>query len=157
MNAAKERLLFLFTAGTLVLGGLTFFLRGSAVAQELTADSKAQANDASTTLRGNPSNYLVLLGQLHPGDTLLLEPGVYARTQKGTGLPIFNLHGVPDKQIIISGPERGPRPVFYASEGTNTVRIADSSYITIRNLDLDGQDLDVDGVKAQGVSDHITV
>ncbi len=157
MNAAKERLLFLFTAGTLVLGGLTFSLRGSAVAQELTADSKAQANDASTTLRGNPSNYLVLLGQLHPGDTLLLEPGVYARTQKGTGLPIFNLHGVPDKQIIISGPERGPRPVFYASEGTNTVRIADSSYITIRNLDLDGQDLDVDGVKAQGVSDHITV
>jgi hypothetical protein len=157
MNAGTERLLFFLAASTLVLGGLTFSLRGSAVAQELTADSKAQVNDASTTLRGNPSNYLALLGQLHAGDTLLLEPGVYRRTQKGTGLPIFNLHGAADKRIVISGPERGPRPVFYASEGTNTIRIADSSYVTIRNLDLDGQDLDVDGVKAQGVSDHITV
>src|SRR5580700_9424212 len=130
MNAGTERLLFFLAASTLVLGGLTFSLRGSAVAQELTADSKAQVNDASTTLRGNPSNYLALLGQLHAGDTLLLEPGVYRRTQKGTGLPIFNLHGAADKRIVISGPERGPRPVFYASEGTNTIRIADSSYVT---------------------------
>jgi hypothetical protein len=157
MNAGIERLVVLLTAGTLVLGGHTFSLPDFVIAQELTADSKAQASDASNTLRGNPSNYLDLLGQLHAGDTLLLEPGAYRRTPKGTGLPIFNLHGLPDRRIVISGPERGPRPVFYASEGTNTVRIADSSYITIRNLDLDGQDLDVDGVKAQGVSDHITI
>lgn len=155
MNGGMERLVVLFTAGTLVLGGLT--LLNSALAQEWPAASRAQANDASNTLRGNPSNYLALLGQLHPGDTLLLEPALYRKTPNGTGLPIFNLHGLPDKQIVICGPERGPRPVFYASEGTNTVRIADSSYVTICNLDLDGQDLDVDGVKAQGVSDHITI
>ena len=116
-----------------------------------------RASGSGQIVHGDPSNYLALLRQLHPGETLLLEPGAYRPTENGSGLPIYDMHGSPDAPIVITGPESGPRPILYASNNRNTVRIANASYITIRDLDLDGRNLDVDGVKAEGVSDHITV
>lgn len=96
----------------------------------------------------NPVNYLSLLRTLHPGDSLQLTAGEY-----GAGLPVHNLHGTPKATITISGPDDGPRPVFKARPRHNTVSIVNSSHVTVRNLDLHGQDLPVDGVKCEGHAD----
>ena len=63
---------------------------------------------------GNPSNYLTLLRELHPGETLFLVPGDYKETEHGSGLPIFHLKGSVEKVIVITGPNTGPRPIFFA-------------------------------------------
>jgi hypothetical protein len=96
----------------------------------------------------NPVNYLSLLRTLHPGDSLQLMPGEYR-----AGLPVHNLRGTPEATITISGPDGGPRPVFKARPGHNTVSIINSSHVIVRNLDLDGQNLPVDGVKCEGHAD----
>jgi len=110
---------------------------------------------ASRLLEGNPANYRRLLGQLGPGDTLQLRAGEYRQ-----GLPVHNLNGRPDEPIHIAGQEKRPRPVFLGRPGANTVSIVDSSYVTIRNLVLDGRGMPVDGVKAEGYAKwahHITL
>lgn len=110
---------------------------------------------AGTTLTAGPADYLSRLKILQPGDHLRLMPGDY----KG-GLPIHHLHGRADAEIIISGPKGDGRPVFIARHRHNTVSIVNSSYVTLRNLDLDGQNLPVDGVKCEGHADwahHITL
>lgn len=104
---------------------------------------------------GDPSNYLDLLKGLSAGDTLILRPGEYK-----AGLPVYRINGEKDRPIVISGPEEGPRPLFIARTGRNTISIVDSSHVTIRNLELDGRALPVDGVKAEGDSrwaHHITL
>ena len=58
-------------------------------------------------LEANPTNYLQLLSQLGPGDTLQLRAGEYRQ-----GLSVHHLNGRPGKPILITGPEQGPRPVF---------------------------------------------
>jgi Calx-beta domain len=100
----------------------------------------------ATTYNGNPVSYLPLLAALQPGDTLLLGPGTY------TGGLSFNArHGQPGLPIIVSGPDSGPAAVFTARACCNTVSITDSSYLEIRNLELDGLGLaGVDAVKAEG-------
>ncbi len=100
-----------------------------------------------TTYNGNPSNYLTLLDQLQPGDTLALAAGTYT-----DGLPIYDMNGTATMPIKIEGPEAGTA-VFLANPCIcyNTIEIQDSSYIEIRNLELDGQQLGgVDAVKAGG-------
>ncbi|WP_256327680.1 hypothetical protein [Nitrosospira sp. Nl5] len=82
-------------------------------------------------------------------------PGEYKH-----GLPVLYLHGTEQAPITISGPNKEPRAVFVARRGHNTVSIINSSYVTIRNLDLDGRNLPVDGVKCEGHADwahHITL
>ncbi|MEQ6340766.1 MAG: hypothetical protein M3A44_03720 [Gammaproteobacteria bacterium] len=104
---------------------------------------------------GSPGNYRELLKGLKPGDTLLLAPGEYRQ-----GLPVHNLSGEKESPIIISGPKSGPRPIFFASPERNTVSIVNASFVTIRNLELNGQGLPVDGVKAEGHAEwthHITL
>lgn len=93
---------------------------------------------------GTPHNYLQILARLHPGDTLLLQPGHYAE-----GLPLHGLTGTVGMPIIISGPSNGPRPVFVARAGHNTVSIVDSAYVTLRNLELDGRGELADAIKAE--------
>lgn len=145
---------FTLVSGAMLLALFSLLLLGS---PKVRSSSHSRVSAASSVIYGNPTNYLTLLRGLHPGETLFLAPGVYQETQNGSGLPIFQLKGVAGKPIFISGPDSGPRPVFYASATRNTIRIADASYVTIRNLDLDGRNLDVDGVKAEGISDHITL
>jgi hypothetical protein len=116
-------------------------------------------HEEQRVIPAGPSDYLTLLKQMQPGDTLLLRPGIYGKgnVQEISSLPIVDLNGEPGKPIVISGPEQGALPVFLARASFNTVRIARSSYVTVRNLVLDGQGIDADGVKAEGVSHHITI
>jgi len=106
---------------------------------------------------GNPSNYLKLIRTLNPGDTLVLEPGIYHDPKNISGLPVFNVHGEPGNPIVIRGAGDGPRPIFKGRSKHNTVRFDDASYIEIRHLEIDGQNLGGDGINAQGLAHHITL
>jgi hypothetical protein len=106
------------------------------------------------TIRANPSNYVAHLRTLRAGDRLVLEPGTY----RG-GLPVHRIVGAPERPVTIEGPPTG-RAVFVARRGRNTVSIVDSAHVVIRNLRLDGLDLPVDAVKAEGHAawaQHITL
>ena len=95
---------------------------------------------------GNPSNYLPLVGQLQAGDTLILAPGTYTG-----GLTLSNKNGTAPAPIIIVGPATGPAAVFRARPCCNTVSITNSSYLEIRNLEIDGLGMPgIDAVKAEG-------
>jgi hypothetical protein len=104
-------------------------------------------------IHANPSNFLSLISTLTPGDTLLLDPGIYDQN----GIPVFNLNGTQDNPIIISGPAGGPQPQILGHANQNTVRIDGSSYVIIRNLEINPRNLGGDGVNAQGISHHITL
>lgn len=99
----------------------------------------------------DPSNYLGRIAALRPGDTLVLSPGNYE------GLPVYDLNGTPSSPIVITGPDVGPRPVILGTSGSNTVRLRNASYVTIRNLEVDCRNLGGDGVNSQGVTHHITI
>jgi len=111
-------------------------------------------------LDGDPSNYLSLLPTLGPGDLLQLQPGTYP-----SGLPIVDLHGEPDRCIVIEGPASGqsgsgPPAVFTGRDCCNTVSLTDASYLVIRRLELDGQGRLGDAVKAESESaatHHVTL
>jgi hypothetical protein len=110
---------------------------------------------AAATYTLSPDNYLVRLRVLEPGANVRLMPGEYR-----DGLPIQYLRGTAETPITIAGPETGRRAVFFARRGHNTVSIVNSSYVTLRNVDLEGQNLPVDGVKCEGHADwahHITL
>jgi hypothetical protein len=86
----------------------------------------------------------------------LLEAGDYT-----AGLPVHNLNGTDENPIIIAGSDAEARAVFHARSCCNTVSILDSSYVEIRNLELDGGGTDLaDAVKAEGHANwahHITL
>ncbi|MGE0083148.1 MAG: hypothetical protein AB7S75_01870 [Desulfococcaceae bacterium] len=91
------------------------------------------------------------------GDSLYLRPGVYTG-----GLKIKNKNGKKSRPIVISGPEKGRPAVFTGKRGRNTVSIVNSSYIVIKNLKIDGQNIPfIDAVKAgdssRGYAHHITL
>ena len=106
-------------------------------------------------LSADPSDYLVVLGGLQPGDLLQLDAGTYP-----SGLPLQGVNGQPGSCIVIEGPASGPPAVFTGRNCCNTVSLGDSSYLVIRHLELDGQGLLGDGVKAEGTASwthHITL
>lgn len=110
---------------------------------------------AGTAHTATPDTYLAKLKILEPGADLRLMPGEYKH-----GLPVRHLQGAAQAPITISGPDSGPRAVFVARPGHNTISIVNSRYVNIRNLDLDGRNLPVDGVKCEGHADwahHITL
>ena len=110
---------------------------------------------AASIVTADADNYREFLSRLKPGDTILLQPGIYKK-----GLPVHQLQGNKDKPIIIMGSANGPLPVFSARPGHNTISIINASYIVIRNLELDGHGMAVDGVKCEGHADwahHITL
>ena len=120
------------------------------------ATASPKTRTLNTTYNGNPGNYRTLLSSLTAGDTLLLEAGTYT-----LGLPISNLNGTAANPIIIAGPESGSPAVFEAQACCNTVSIRNSSYIEIRNLEIDGLNMaNIDAVKAEGDASwahHITL
>lgn len=89
-----------------------------------------------------PEDYRSLLPRLRAGDTLRLRAGDYVE-----GLPLRHLSGEAGRPIVIEG-EQGTR--FLARAGRNTVSLLDVRHLCIRNLELDGQHLPVDAVKAEG-------
>lgn len=106
-------------------------------------------------IRGTPSTYLNLLDTLQPGDILRLDAGDYL--QATPGLPVFGIRGTAAAPIVITGPETGPKPRFLGTSTHNTIRFSDSSYVIVRNIEVDGRNLGGDGVNAQGHSHHITL
>lgn len=107
----------------------------------------------------DPSNYLGLLSTLGPGDLLQLAAGTYP-----DGLPINDLHGEAGDCIVIAGPRPGyapgPRAVFTGRPCCNTVSLSDSSYLVIRDLEIDGLGVEVDAVKAESPASfvhHVTL
>jgi hypothetical protein len=102
-----------------------------------------------------PEEYRQALKTLQPGDTLRLQAGVYRE-----GLPLHRLSGTAGAPIVITGPENGPAAAFLARAGHNTVSILNARFVTVRNLELDGANLPVDGVKCEGhaeLAHHITI
>ncbi len=104
-----------------------------------------------------PSDYLTKLRALQPGDTLRLAPGTYDDPGNPPGLPLFDLNGTAAQPITITGPDSGARPVLIGRSTHNTIRLANASYVIVRNLDVDGRDLGGFGVAAQGLAHHITI
>ena len=113
-----------------------------AFATILLAALGAEAADVPAT----PADYTSKLSGLKPGDTLSLAAGDYK-----SGMNLFNLNGAAGQPIVIAGPATGAPARFLGVNGKNTIDIRDASYVTIRNLVLDGQDIDgVDAIKAGG-------
>jgi len=103
-------------------------------------------------VRVGSSDYLRTLQSLRPGDTLILSTGVYSG-----GLPLKGVKGTAEAPIVIRGPQ-DQSAVFKANNCCNTVQLADSSYIEIRNLTLDGAGTNGSfGVDARGVCHDVTL
>lgn len=92
-----------------------------------------------------PEDYRAYLSRLAAGDRLVLRAGDYGR-----GLPLHKLEGRADAPIVVEGPASGPRARFLARPGANTLSLLDVRHVVIRNLELDGRNLPVDAVKAEG-------
>ena len=100
--------------------------------------------------QANPTNYRTQLSLLQPGDTLVLASGTYTR------LNIAGLNGAPSAWITITGPDLGS-PAIIATDSTccNTVEIANSSYLAIKNLTIDSKGFrSVFGISAHGASNR---
>lgn len=105
--------------------------------------------------QARPEDYRAYLSRLAPGDRLLLRGGDYGR-----GLPLQNLEGRADAPIVIEGPRDGPGARFIARPGANTVSLANVRHVILRHLELDGRNLPVDAVKAEGharYAHHVTL
>ncbi|BBA33574.1 uncharacterized protein sS8_1616 [Methylocaldum marinum] len=105
------------------------------------------ASLSAEVIHAAPDNYRQMISRLKPGDTVLLAPGVYRQ-----GLWIDGQNGRPGKPITLEGV--GGRTVFAARPGNDTIVIQDSSYITLRKLEIDGRGLMVNGVRASGRFAH---
>ncbi len=103
-------------------------------------------------LRGNPANYRAMLGALKPGDTLTLAPRIYRE-----GLSLHNLKGTPEHPIRIAGPVAGLPAEFLGREGHNTVSLSNTAHLHISGLVLNGDNLAVDAVKAEGHKSCVSV
>jgi len=110
---------------------------------------------AAADYRADAGDYRDYLSRLQPGDRLRLDPGDYRR-----GLPLSNLSGRPGQPIIIEAVDPAAPPRFIARPGANTVSLVDVRYLVLRHLELDGRNVPVDAVKAEGHShfaDFITL
>ena len=111
---------------------------------------------SATDYRAGPDEYREQLRRLQPGDRLLLKPGDYHQ-----GLPLHDLSGYSDQPIIIEALyPSAPLPRFIARPGANTVSLINVRYLVLRYLELDGRNVPVDAIKAEGHSrfaDFITL
>ena len=101
------------------------------------------------------ANYTSYLGGLVAGDTLSLAPGNYTAQ-----LNLSNRNGNAGAPIVIMG--AGNNTVFLGNACCNTINITNCSYLVIRDLKIDGQNINyIDGVKAGGggtyFAHHITL
>ena len=110
---------------------------------------------AAADYRAAAGNYREQLRRLQPGDRLLLEPGDYLQ-----GLPLHHLSGQAGQPIVIEATNPAAPPRFVARLRANTVSLVDARHLVVRHLELDGRNLPVDAVKAEGHSryaDFITL
>jgi hypothetical protein len=117
--------------------------------------SLAAGHASASEYAAGPENYLSTLRALGPGDTLTLRAGMYLQ-----GLPLHDIHGDAQRRIVIQGPRAGNPAVLLGRLDANTVSLVRASYITVRDLSIDGLHLPVDAVKAEwrgGTVHHITL
>ena len=123
----------------LILFHLTFFISSTSNAKLIIANS---------------GNYTSYLNTLASGDTLFLASGNYTNN-----LTLNNINGILTKPIVIMG--NGSTTVFQGQSCCNTISLTKCSFIIIKNLKLDGLNLAIDAVKAEGTSGnwahHITL
>jgi uncharacterized protein (TIGR03382 family) len=101
------------------------------------------------TKTADPSTYTSVLPTLKPGDTLQLAAGTYT-----SGLNVTSLNGTAAAWITITGPASGAPAVFEGRSCCNTVELKSSSYVAVKNLTLDGKNLD--GVFAVSAKDNLS-
>ena len=99
-------------------------------------------------LHGNPETYRAVLERLKPGDNLLLEPGMYRQ-----GMPLHGLRGTQSQPITIRGPDNSSPAIFIGRIGHNTISLSNTAHVRISSLVLDGNNLEVDAIKAEGRKD----
>ncbi|HET9462534.1 MAG TPA: hypothetical protein VFO43_01015, partial [Thiobacillus sp.] len=110
---------------------------------------------AAADYRVVAQNYHDYLRRLQPGDRVLLEAGDYRQ-----GLPLSDLSGHAGRPIVIEAANPAAPPRFIARPGANTVSLVNVRHLVLRHLQLDGRNLPVDAVKAEGHSryaDFITL
>jgi hypothetical protein len=107
------------------------------------------ATAAATDYRADTENYRDQLSRLQSGDHLLLEPGDYLR-----GLPLSNLSGSSGHPITIEAADPAKPPRFVARPGANTISLVNVRHLVLRHLELDGRNVPVDAVKAEGHSHY---
>lgn len=109
----------------------------------------------SADYRASAADYREAIRHLKPGDRLLLAPGTYRQ-----GLPLHRLAGQVGRPITIEAADPLARPRFLARPDSNTVSLVDVRHLVLRDLELDGNDVPVDALKAEGHSryaDFITI
>jgi hypothetical protein len=134
----------------LTITTLVLVLAASAAEAQLSlAQSLSGCNGAAplNTIQADPSNYQSRISGLVAGDRLQLAAGTY-----DYGIDLGNKNGEPGKCIVIEGPASGPPALFRGSSSRNLISLQDSSYITLRNLSLDGQHTAGDGIKAESTA-----
>lgn len=106
---------------------------------------------SAADVQASPADYVEKAAALVAGDTLHLAAGDYLNC-----LTISAMHGSPGQPITITGPDSGAPAVFRGGPCVQPnnprysvmIFLEDSSYITIRNLELDAQNMAVSGVRA---------
>jgi hypothetical protein len=102
--------------------------------------SLAEARVISAT----PATFQAKVPDLLPGDTLELAGGIYTKA-----LTINGLKGTKSHPIVITG--AGNATIFKGNGCCNTISIRKSAYIVIKNMKLDGLNINgPDGIKAEG-------
>jgi len=96
----------------------------------------------AATIIATPADYTSKIPTLTPGDILEMQAGRYT-----SGLPVYNLNGTDAQRITIRGPATGARAVLEGSDTNNVIRVRNSSFVTIQNLEVDGI---VGGVPREG-------
>lgn len=92
-----------------------------------------------------PTNYRRMLTELVPGDTLILEAGIYER-----GLPLSDCKGRPDAWIVIRGPESGMADIRQ-SASANCVELLQCQYVAFKKLTIQGSGVSGQfGISAKG-------
>lgn len=115
------------------------------------------ANSFATKITATPANYTTFINGLIPGDTLYLTAGNYLN-----GLTLTNINGTATQAIVITGETGSYTSILVARSCCNTVSITKCSYVVIKNLKIDGKNLNyIDGVNAGGAAGnwahHITL
>ncbi|MGM0555587.1 MAG: hypothetical protein ACQEVA_04320, partial [Myxococcota bacterium] len=108
-----------------------------------------QTDAVGETHEATPDDYRAKLDSMAAGDVLQLAAGTYDR-----GLPIRDMNGSEGNCFVIEGPDVGDPAVFTGSSSRNTVSIGNSSYVVVRDIELDGDGEIGDAVKAEGWSDY---
>ena len=108
----------------------------------------APSGARATTYTATPSDYRTKLNSLAPGDTLRLTAGNYPL------LTLQDLNGTPSAWITVTGPSTGAPAVIQGDPCCNTVQLYSCSYLAIKNLTIDGQNYDVDGINSKGYVSH---